>query len=288
MTTTRFVAPDEAAFESRDGGTLVKICYVDESGLAGDEPVLVMAGVISDMHKLPKTLRQWQPRLNDLLGTIGRPELKGSEFCAGRSRIARLMGGDERTTWIDETLQWMDERKLKLALASVDKASDAQRPEELQDDWMVCGMHLALQLQAAHGRLKSNKGTTLLVTDEAKRSDELAELLLEPPAWSDDYYGRGKKDDPLKELVHTPFTVDSGHNGMIQLADLVAFLFRRYVELSRENEEYAGERVKISGWVATLSNLLLPMAARHRRRRADDASRTFTALAAAELVELGA
>lgn len=45
----------------------MKICYVDESGLAGDEPVLVMAGIISDMQELPKTLRDWQPRLNGLL-----------------------------------------------------------------------------------------------------------------------------------------------------------------------------------------------------------------------------
>lgn len=266
----------------------MKICYVDESGLAGEDPVLVMAGIISDLHKLPKTLREWQPRLNGLLDTIGRPELKGSEFCAGRGRIARLMGGDERAAWISETLQWMDKRKLKLALASVDKGVDAARPDELQDDWMVCGIHIALQLQAAHGRLQSNKGTTLLVTDEAKRSDELAEVLLDPPAWSDHYYGRGKKDDPLKELVHTPFIVDSSHNGMIQLADLAAFLFRRHVELAREDEEYAGERDRISGWVATLSSMLLPGATRHRKRGAHDANRIFTALAAAEIVELRA
>lgn len=263
----------------------MKICYVDESGIAA-EPVLVMAGVISDMHKLPKTLREWQPRLKGLLDRIGRPELKGSEFCAGRGRIARLMGGDDRVAWLNETLEWMDERKLKLAVGSVDKGVDAERPAGLRDDWMVCGIHIALQLQAVHGRLKKNKGTTLLVTDEAKRSSELAELLLDPPAWSDAYYGRGKTDDPLKELVHTPFIVDSSHNGMIQLADLVAFLFRRHVELSRGDEEYAGERDRIAGWVASLSNMLLPAAARHRKRGADDASRTFTALAAAEIVEL--
>lgn len=264
----------------------MKICYVDESGLAGDEPVLVMSGVISDMHKLPKTLRQWQPRLKDLLDTVGRPELKGSEFCAGRGRISKLMDGDARALWVDETLAWMDDRKLKVALASVDKAAAIDRYEDLGDDWLACGMHVALQLQAAYGTKKNNKGTTLLVTDEARRSGEMAELLLDPPSWSDEYYDRGKKDDPLNALVHTPFIVDSGHNGMVQLADLVAFIFRRHAELGRQDEEYAGERNRIAGWISTLSGLLLPTAARHRKRGAGDASKMFTALAAPELVKL--
>jgi hypothetical protein len=44
-------------------------------------------------------------------------------------------------------------------------------------------------------------------------------LLLNPPAWSDTYYGRKKKQEQPDQIVDVPHFVDSKEVALIQLAD---------------------------------------------------------------------
>lgn len=81
---------------------------------------------------------------------------------------------------------------------------------------------------------------------------------MDPPAWSDDYYDRQKKQDRLDRIVDVPYFADSAHVLLIQLADLVAYLLRRYAEVSACicSEDYEGESERLGKWaqqIATMS-----------------------------------
>ena len=53
--------------------------------------------------------------------------------------------------------------------------------------------HIALQLQRAHQPMRKSKGKTILVFDDNKHGiANVADSIYDPPAWTDDYYARGK------------------------------------------------------------------------------------------------
>src|SRR5207249_1690265 len=102
-------------------------------------------------------------------------------------------------------------------------------------------------------KIKKNKGATFLVFDEHyQHSDELAELLFEPPEWTDGYYRRKASQARLDHVIDSAFYARSHHVGLVQIADLFAFLFRRYAELTDygASEDFVGETEAIAAWVS--------------------------------------
>jgi hypothetical protein len=106
-------------------------------------------------------------------------------------------------------------------------------------------LHIALQMQKANQGSAKNKGHTILIFDDNKvKADPLSELLWQPPEWSDDYYKKTTKQIRLNQIVDTTFTIKSHHAGLVQVADLFAFIFRRYSEMKDfgKREEWLGEQ----------------------------------------------
>ena len=68
--------------------------------------------------------------------------------------------------------------------------------------------------------------------------------------WSEAYYDKGKKEDPLDQVLEVPTFVDSKQTVLIQVADWFAFGIRRYAELSEDLEKpkYEGELDKLFTW----------------------------------------
>jgi hypothetical protein len=128
-------------------------------------------------------------------------------------------------------------------------------PKELETPWRAGAFHCVLALQRAHQIYEKPKGHTILVFDN-KGHDErpLAELVVNPPTWSETYYSRGKKEAPLNHIVDAPYFADSKQVPMIQVADFLAYFLRRYVELQEKLSppKYADEEAKIAKWVSTL------------------------------------
>lgn len=122
---------------------------------------------------------------------------------------------------------------------------------------MLAALHIPLQVQRAHQGKSNNKGITLFVMDRSKIEGKLADLLGAPPDWSDDYYSRKRKAEPFDQLAHTPFFVQSDRLELVQLADLIAFVYRRYVGVERDGEAYAGEAERLARWKAKLDSRLL-------------------------------
>jgi len=137
---------------------------------------------------------------------------------------------------ITNLCEWLCTRKHDLALAAIEHqahAASARGTPVLNDVWLAGASHIALQLQRAYETKAGNKGRTVLVFNDNKRGlSDIADLVYDPPAWTDDYYDRQKKAPALHRLVDTPFAVKSHHVALVQVADIFAAIFLRHSELA--------------------------------------------------------
>ncbi len=82
---------------------------------------------------------------------------------------------------------------------------------------------------------------------------------MNPPAWTDSYYDKGKKQARLDQVVDVPYFGDSKEVGLLQVADFVAYFLRRHAEIAAGYSEpkYPDEMHKLNGWIATLRSRCL-------------------------------
>ncbi len=82
----------------------------------------------------------------------------------------------------------------------------------------------------------------------------LTALILNPPTWSDEYYRRKKGEEQLDQVVDTPYLETLGRYRLIQLADVLAFFLRRYVEMKEQlvPAKYSDEQEGVDGWIELL------------------------------------
>lgn len=249
----------------------MKVCYVDESGNQDQDPCLVMVGIVVDTLRLSRTQEEFKEIFDIVQGLFQENlrELKGSKMIFGRDRW-RSVDRTIRKRIAEFFCNWVVNRKHHIVLAAIDRKRLDQIggkdfPEVANDPWLAASLHIALQLQKHHQSKAKNKGRTFLFVDENKRAaDQLAELLFAPPDWTDAYYGRGKKQPRLDQLIDSAFAVKSHHAGLVQVADLYALILRRYAELHDygSTELWDGERALIDGYTKTLTSRLLPRATR--------------------------
>lgn len=274
----------------------MKVCYVDESGNQSQDPCLTMVGIVVDATRLSRTREDF----NDVFETVqslfqeNLKELKGAKMIFGRDRW-RNVDPAIRKRIAEFFCDWIVNRKHHLAIAAVDRKALASMkedgfPKEFLDPWLAGSVHIALQLQKHHQRLRNNKGHTFLFVDENKKSaDQLAEVLFAAPAWTDSYYERPHKKPRLDQIVDSAFAVKSHHAGLVQVADLFALILRRYAELQDygSNELWAGERVLIDQYVMTLKSRMLPRATRWPVKPQSECARWFNQIAPPSLLALG-
>lgn len=269
------------------------LVYVDETGIDGVAPVVIMTGIVVNDEKLSKTQRELEKILERVAAAAGGPlrELKSADLLLGQGRF-RKMDNDVRCNVIENLCAWLTDRSHQLALSAIDIAAlSASSPPgwEVADPWMAAAAHMALQLQRAHGGKTGSKGRTALIFDNnPKGLAKLAEFVNSPPAWSDEYYGRGPRQRALNQLIDTPFAVQSHHVGLVQVADVFAAIFRYHVELADfgQPERYPGQRGHVESWVSLLAPRLLPRAARWPTKTPSKAASWFTSLAPASLLSL--
>ncbi len=259
----------------------MKVCYVDESGNTTQDPCLVMVGILVDSLRLHRTQQEFAEVFDIVQGLFQENlrELKGSKMILGRDRW-RKVDPDVRKQIAGYFCNWIAQRKHRLILTAVDRAKlkenkAKQEPAEQNDEWLAAGLHVALQIQKANQTSGKHKGHTFLIFDDNKvKADKLSDLLWKPPAWTDDYYGRTGKQAPLDQIIDTTFSIKSYHAGLVQVADLFAFIFRRYAEIEDYGvkEEWTGEKELIDEYVESLAGAASSQAcamadARAKRRR---------------------
>ena len=245
----------------------MKFCYADESLDDAGEKVQVMVGIVADAQRLNRS----RVEFSEIFELVERAfpealkELKGSRIFYGRGGW-RDVPPEIRKDVFRRFCQWIGERKHQLAISAIDIARFGERlpaayPAPLRDLWVAGALHIALQLQKLHQTIKKNKGHTVLVFDENKaKADRLNEVLFAPPAWTETYYEKRKKQAPLDQIIDSAFFTKSHHAGLAQVADLFAFVFRRYAELATYGAEpvYPGEKDDIDPLVELLVTRLIP------------------------------
>jgi hypothetical protein len=260
-----------------------------------NDPCFIAVGIIVDAARLNRT----KEAFGDIFEKVGSlfpeeiKELKASKLLLGRDRW-RNVDPCIRQTICESLCYWIGHRKHALILTAIDRSryneTVTQAPQELQRGFWVAGMtHLALQLQKLHQSEHNNKGRTILLIDDNKQfADHLAEVLWSPPAWTDTYYERGRKQEQLDQLIDSAFAVKSHHAGMVQVADLFALLFRRYAEIRdyHSAEEWTGEREYIDKLVRALTASLTSSSIRWPKRNTSPCAAWFNKLAPASLLGL--
>lgn len=244
---------------------------------------------------MSRTKRDWDEFRPTLYETLGRPldVIKGSKLVP-RYRKWNSESGQKKLQAVEQILNWFVSRKHKVSFAAIDMKRFQQlddedtRKQDLREVWNAAAFHIMLTLQSCFQKEKKNKGHTVFVFDRRKDSPEFFDLVKEPPIWSDDYYERDVKKDRLDQIVDVPFFADSKLLPLIQMADLMCYIVRRYAEVSdyvRRNEN-TDERKKYAAWISRIKPSLIARSHRYRTQNPSQTSRFFADLAPESLRKL--
>ncbi|RLC10122.1 MAG: hypothetical protein DRH43_07010 [Deltaproteobacteria bacterium] len=273
----------------------MKFCYFDESGM-GNEPYLVMAGIIVDASRMHITKDAWADFLKYLSEAAGRrvDEFHAREFYRGNG-VWHGTDGAMRAKIIEAILTWVEARKHKCVFSSIDKdrfkvtINKDIRLKRFKSMWCTAAIHCVLQIQKQHQKLEKTKGHSLLIFDrEVMEEPTLSLLIHKPPQWIDTYYDRGKKQTALDQIVDVPFFANSKHILLAQIADLFAYILRTSAEIQDGllNEKYEGEGKRMQTWSKRIASVALPSASRYPTRGRCEAASLFWDLAPSTIREL--
>jgi len=272
----------------KERGDRVKFCYFDESGM-GDEPYLVVAGIVVDAARMHVTKDAWVEFLDYLTVKAGRKvnEFHARDFYRG-SGMWHGTDGAERTRIIEAILAWVENRKHTCVFSGINKktykavlATDA-RLKQFKSAWCAAATHCVLQVQKQHQREKKNKGHSVLIFDrEVTEETDISRLVNQPPQWTDSFYNRTRKQASLDQIIDVPFFADSKHILLAQVADLFAYILRTSAEIQDGllDEKYAGEGEKMEEWANRIASIAQPRASRYPSKGRCDAAQLYWDLA---------
>ena len=228
-------------------------CYVDESGHCGtkfdhNQPVEVLVGVVSDATKIHKTNREHSNYLKELLQNHGIEisELKSAQIFRGRKEWSSV-SPEVRKQVFRDLLKWVNNRSCKLIVCPIDSAKFFELKKQGHElanklifPYETGALNVLLSLQRMkYGSLK-NKGKTVVIFDEEGEHDKrLIKLLSDDLSYTDVFTQieipkSNKKQNELErfcQIIDIPFFSKSEHSQLIQIADLVAYVVSRYIQL---------------------------------------------------------
>jgi hypothetical protein len=241
----------------------MKFAYVDESGDQGHGDVFVMAGVVLDAYRLRKYTAKFDNMISDFLARHqGAPkELKTQAFITGTHGWSKVDAND-RKSFLSEICDLAAEcARTFVMVLSFAKFSEAIKKDQGfgKSYWLNSAMYVAALIQKKMQSERKNKGLTVLICDDNKQDmANLADALHEGPNWFDPLYQQTKRrqgetvwepikaDERFDQIVNCAFAIKSQHSSLIQVADAVAYVYRRHFELKSDKEAWVGEQKYIA------------------------------------------
>ena len=248
---------------------MLYICYVDESGHCGEkynpeQPVEVLFGVMLDLTKLTKAHRQHNEIIKIFKDAgIHVSEFKANDLYRGQKQFDGF-SPELRDRIFLFLLSWGADRKCRYIVSPIDSkkhfdlvAGENPIAQKFAYPFEVGAMNVTLAIHRYRKPKKNNKGRTFVVFDEQnKHDDKFMRLFEQSLEFTDTYtsYDVKKEGERLNQIIDVPLFSKSHLATITQLADLGAFITRKYIELTvyRFEEKYDGELGKITNWYQRL------------------------------------
>ena len=249
----------------------MKFAYLDETGSSDQSDVFVMAAVLVDAYRLRKYTAEFDEIIDGILAQHPglRKELKTKRMINGEGGWSKV-NAEERKRILTEICDLANEcsRIFAVALSFRDFNTAVEggygQPFE-KSYWIGAAMYLSSIIQKKMQTSKKNKGLTVLICDDNKQEmSNLSDALHLSVAWFDPLYQKSKvikrktawielnADARFDMIVNTAFAIKSEHSSMIQVADAVAYVYRRRIELMTEKERWQREKEYFEALAARL------------------------------------
>lgn len=257
----------------------MKFVYVDETGDQDQSDIFVMAAVEIDATRLNKYSRIFSAMIDDVFAKHpGKPQdLKTRRFHRGAGGWNKIPGEDRKAFMHAVVDEIANSSKIYVSAISFKQFNVTDHkafgyPDVSHSYWITNAMFVLSHVQREHCDDRNNKGNCVIVVDDNKvEHAKMAELIFQPDPWFDDLAfkaaflkaKRRPKNWELRrfdQIINTPFAIKSEHASTILVADLVAFVLRRYIELKTDYEAFSGER----DFFEDLFSKLKPAIKRHK------------------------
>jgi Protein of unknown function (DUF3800) len=236
----------------------MKFAYVDESGDEGQSDVFVMVGCVVDAYSLRRITADFDAMLKDLRERHpSQPsDLKTKAFINGDGGW-RVVPPAERKALLRSICQLAShDSKLFASALSFERFRNADRNHPAgRTYWHAASVFVTSLIQKKMQKVSNNKGLTVLVMDDNKAGmPALSDAIYAADPWFDGLYQiRGRRrgvgawvprtaHDRFNQIINTAFAIKSDHSSLVQVADALAYVYRRHLELRSIAEAYAGER----------------------------------------------
>jgi len=259
----------------------VYLAYIDESGYVGqqpnpEQPVQVVACVLANAYNLHRTTTDLQQTIQFLRDrNIPLRELKAEQIYRGRQAWQGI--GPERYQVLTQHFEWLADRGHKIILSIIENQKFFQRwtngdplAVHVHVPYIAGAIHVALSVQRRNQSPKKNNWKTVLVFDEQHAfEDKVEDLIGEPPAFTDAFYGYDGEGERLDQIIDTSFFAKSHFASLIEVADTVAYVASLYLRLVEYGvqETYEGELQKVTGWTNILREHLVPASQVYPKRQ---------------------
>ena len=244
----------------------MKFAYVDETGGKDQSDVFVMAGVLVDAYRLRKHTERFDEMISAFLAKHPglRKELKTKRMIDGDGGWSAV-DPDERKKFLGDVCDLANECARTFAVAfSFEKFTAAAAGPHNQpfgkSYWLGAAMFTAALIQQKMQNGKKNKGLTVLICDDNKQEmQNLSDALHDADPWFDPLYATSRskggktvwnevpEDKRFDQIVNTAFAIKSQHSSLVQVADAVAYIYRRHLELMSGKEKWPGEQEYFAG-----------------------------------------
>ncbi len=248
----------------------MKFAYIDESGDSSQGDVFTMAGILIDAHKL----RKWTADFDEKFRVMNSRHRKSSQDFKTKKFINGADGWGEvdpteRKVFLTEIVDMViccgKVHAFGLSFEKIDAIENNENfPKNQTNYWLASAMYISSVIQKRNQKEHNNKGHTVLIFDDNKRDiTKLFEALHVCDEWYDGLYSVPRSvykktewvigsHERFDQIINTAFSIKSEHSSLVQVADIISYIYRRYLELKNQKENYTGENNYYSKLVAVL------------------------------------
>lgn len=243
----------------------MKFCYVDESGDETQSDIFTMVGFLIDAYRWRRITRDFDALVSGIRAAHPRnpSEIKTKNLLNGTKGWNRV-DPDIRKSFVREACELVvNDGHIYVSALSFEKfravdGVDRNHPTR-GSYWHAASMYLSCILQKNMQKIAGQKGLTVLIMDDNQAGmPALSDAIYAVDPWFDGLYQlrgtkRGKsiwvprtEDNRLEQIVNTAFAIKSDHSSLIQIADVLAYVYRRHLEVLAAGEGWPGEADFIS------------------------------------------